>query len=274
MLNVIVPIVDNSKRYQKILQSLVNAQDVNVFVGVISSQKSNIEMISGDNIDYIEYKDGSHREEIINSLQKYIISGSLLIMRKPIQISELNSFITSHKDICTCSRKLSPIKSFFFNIWQKILKIFLGVKLYDGDTSVIYFSDEISSVILNSSSLSYNSRVDRWKGVDQGTVDVVGEFVKADKDKKSNLNNFLIGLASLIVASVVTTVVCIFATVNITVGLLLFCLDVICLSIIVIISIVTMFNNVVGKKEYEYAVEIDNEMDEIKNIKVENVNNG
>ena len=274
MLNVIVPIVDNSKRYQKILQSLVNAQDVNVFVGVISSQKSNIEMISGDNIDYIEYKDGSHREEIINSLQKYIISGSLLIMRKPIQISELNSFITSHKDICTCSRKLSPIKSFFFNIWQKILKIFLGVKLYDGDTSVIYFSDEISSVILNSSSLSYNSRVDRWKGVDQGTVDVVGEFVKADKDKKSNLNNFLIGLASLIVASVVTTVVCIFATVNITGGLLLFCLDVICLSIIVIISIVTMFNNVVGKKEYEYAVEIDNEMDEIKNIKVENVNNG
>lgn len=262
MLNVVVPIVNNSKRYVKLLTSLSNVNGVNVFVGYVTSQKNDLLSVEGNNFNFIEFKDGSHREEIINSLQKYLGEGAILILRKPITMNEFNSFANTKRDIVTCRRTLTKIQSFFMGLWQKILKLCLGVKLYDGDTSAIYFGDDISSVVLNSSNLSYNSRVNRWKGVDQDTTVVEGDKVKADKDTKTNINSMIISLIALLIGVVVTTIVSIYATVNIIVGLLLFCLDVICLSVILIFAIMTIFNNIVGKKQYGYAVEVMDEEDE------------
>ncbi len=262
MLNVVVPIVNNSKRYVKLLTSLSNVNGVNVFVGYVTSQKNDLLSVEGNNFNFIEFKDGSHREEIINSLQKYLGEGAILILRKPITVNEFNSFANTKRDIVTCRRTLTKIQSFFMGLWQKILKLCLGVKLYDGDTSAIYFGDDISSVVLNSSNLSYNSRVNRWKGVDQDTTVVEGDKVKADKDTKTNINSMIISLIALLIGVVVTTIVSIYATVNIIVGLLLFCLDVICLSVILIFAIMTIFNNIVGKKQYGYAVEVMDEEDE------------
>lgn len=262
MLNVVVPIVNNSKRYVKLLTSLSNVNGVNVFVGYVTSQKNDLLSVEGNNFNFIEFKDGSHREEIINSLQKYLGDGAILILRKPITVNEFNSFANTKRDIVTCRRTLTKIQSFFMGLWQKILKLCLGVKLYDGDTSAIYFGDDISSVVLNSSNLSYNSRVNRWKGVDQDTIVVEGDKVKADKDTKTNINSMIISFIALLIGVVVTTIVSIYATVNIIVGLLLFCLDVICLSVILIFAIMTIFNNIVGKKQYGYAVEVMDEEDE------------
>ena len=262
MLNVVVPIVNNSKRYVKLLTSLSNVNGVNVFVGYVTSQKNDLLSVEGNNFNFIEFKDGSHREEIINSLQKYLGEGAILILRKPITVNEFNSFANTKRDIVTCRRTLTKIQSFFMGLWQKILKLCLGVKLYDGDTSAIYFGDDISSVVLNSSNLSYNSRVNRWKGVDQDTIVVEGDKVKADKDTKTNINSMIISFITLLIGVVVTTIVSIYATVNIIVGLLLFCLDVICLSVILIFAIMTIFNNIVGKKQYGYAVEVMDEEDE------------
>ncbi len=262
MLNVVVPIVNNSKMYVKLLTSLSNVNGVNVFVGYVTSQKNDLLSVEGNNFNFIEFKDGSHREEIINSLQKYLGEGAILILRKPITVNEFNSFANTKRDIVTCRRTLTKIQSFFMGLWQKILKLCLGVKLYDGDTSAIYFGDDISSVVLNSSNLSYNSRVNRWKGVDQDTTVVEGDKVKADKDTKTNINSMIISLIALLIGVVVTTIVSIYATVNIIVGLLLFCLDVICLSVILIFAIMTIFNNIVGKKQYGYAVEVMDEEDE------------
>lgn len=262
MLNVVVPIVNNSKRYVKLLTSLSNVNGVNVFVGYVTSQKNDLLSVEGNNFNFIEFKDGSHREEIINSLQKYLGEGAILILRKPITMNEFNSFANTKRDIVTCRRTLTKIQSFFMGLWQKILKLCLGVKLYDGDTSAIYFGDDISSVVLNSSNLSYNSRVNRWKGVDQDTIVVEGDKVKADKDTKTNINSMIISFIALLIGVVVTTIVSIYATVNIIVGLLLFCLDVICLSVILIFAIMTIFNNIVGKKQYGYAVEVMDEEDE------------
>ncbi len=262
MLNVVVPIVNNSKRYVKLLTSLSNVNGVNVFVGYVTSQKNDLLSVEGNNFNFIEFKDGSHREEIINSLQKYLGEGAILILRKSITVNEFNSFANTKRDIVTCRRTLTKIQSFFMGLWQKILKLCLGVKLYDGDTSAIYFGDDISSVVLNSSNLSYNSRVNRWKGVDQDTTVVEGDKVKADKDTKTNINSMIISLIALLIGVVVTTIVSIYATVNIIVGLLLFCLDVICLSVILIFAIMTIFNNIVGKKQYGYAVEVMDEEDE------------
>lgn len=262
MLNVVVPIVNNSKRYVKLLTSLSNVNGVNVFVGYVTSQKNDLLSVEGNNFNFIEFKDGSHREEIINSLQKYLGEGAILILRKPITMNEFNSFANTKRDIVTCRRTLTKIQSFFMGLWQKILKLCLGVKLYDGDTSAIYFGDDISSVVLNSSNLSYNSRVNRWKGVGQDTIVVEGDKVKADKDTKTNINSMIISFIALLIGVVVTTIVSIYATVNIIVGLLLFCLDVICLSVILIFAIMTIFNNIVGKKQYGYAVEVMDEEDE------------
>ena len=259
MLNVVVPIVSNAKRFRKILAKLANVEDVNLFIGVVSSQIRELDMIEGDNVYKLEYKDGSNREEIINSLQKYLNVGSILILRKPISEQELNGFLNSDKDVVSCRKNTSTFKNFFVDLWQKILKLCLGVKLYDGDTSAIYFAEDISTVILGSSNLSYNSRVDRWKGIEQGTIIVDGDAVKTDVDKKLNIRNVIISLVALLVGATVTTVVSIFATVIIIVGLLLFCLDVICVMIVLILLVMTIFNCMVGKKNFGFAAEVESD---------------
>lgn len=268
MVNVIIPITNNAKRYKKILSSLSRANNVVVLVGVVSNQINELNFLDSENIYIIEFQDGSKMEEIINGLQKYISVGSIMIMRKPISENEFNSFVNNNKDVVTCRRNLSSFKAILFNFWQKILKTFLGVRLYEGDASVIYFAEDIASVILSSSNLSYNSRVDRWRGIEQGTVVVEGESVKTETDKKANIRNLIISLIAIAVAVSVTTVVSIFARVNLIVGLLLFCLDFIALAIVLILLVITIFNNIVGKKQFGYALEIsqneeiDDEIDE------------
>lgn len=268
MVNVVVPITNNAKRYKKILSSLSRANNVVVLVGVVSNQINELNFLDSENIYIIEFQDGSKMEEIINGLQKYISVGSIMIMRKPISENEFNSFVNNNKDVVTCRRNLSSFKAILFNFWQKILKTFLGVRLYEGDASVIYFAEDIASVILSSSNLSYNSRVDRWRGIEQGTVVVEGESVKTETDKKANIRNLIISLIAIAVAVSVTTVVSIFARVNLIVGLLLFCLDFIALAIVLILLVITIFNNIVGKKQFGYALEIsqneeiDDEIDE------------
>lgn len=256
MVNVIIPITNNAKRYKKILSSLSRANNVVVLVGVVSNQINELNFLDSENIYIIEFQDGSKMEEIINGLQKYISVGSIMIMRKPISENEFNSFVNNNKDVVTCRRNLSSFKAILFNFWQKILKTFLGVRLYEGDASVIYFAEDIASVILSSSNLSYNSRVDRWRGIEQGTVVVEGESVKTETDKKANIRNLIISLIAIAVAVSVTTVVSIFARVNLIVGLLLFCLDFIALAIALILLVITIFNNIVGKKQFGYALEI------------------
>ena len=62
MLNVVIPIVYGGKRYRKMLNSLSNSQNINVYVGVCSSQLKELGFIEGENIYIIEYQDGSNRE--------------------------------------------------------------------------------------------------------------------------------------------------------------------------------------------------------------------
>lgn len=262
MINVIVPIVHNAKSYKKVLSSLVNVDNVNVLIGVVSSQMSVLQTLEGDNIYYVEFKDGSNREAIINSLQKYIGDGALLIMRKPILPNELSEFLNTDKDVVVCKRNMSTVKNLFFQLWQKILRLCLGVRLYDGDTSVIYLGEDIATVISGTRNLSYSTRVDRWKGLVHGSVIVQGEPVKTDKDIKLNIKYALIALLAIIIGVVVTVVVSLYARVNIIVGLLLFCLDVICLATALILLVMIIFNNTVGKKNFGYAEEILNDEDD------------
>lgn len=256
MINILIPITQNAKGYKKIIADLSSNEEAEIFIGVISSQKNALQYPNRDNIHVIEYDNSAKREEIINSMQKYIQVGELFIMRKPITYNEFKDFLKNDMDIVVCKTNLSPIKKFFFMIWQKILRLCLGVRLYDGDTSAIYFGEDLAAVLAQSNNLSYSSRVDRWRGVDQGSVIVEGEPVKTEVDKKENIKYLLFGLLALILGAAVTTVVAIFARVNVIIGLFLFCLDAICLAVFLLLLVVIIFNTVVGKKKFSSALEL------------------
>ena len=256
MINILIPITQNAKGYKKIIADLSSNEEAEIFIGVISSQKNALQYPNRDNIHVIEYDNSAKREEIINSMQKYIQVGELFIMRKPITYNEFKDFLKNDRDIVVCKTNLSPIKKFFFMIWQKILRLCLGVRLYDGDTSAIYFGEDLAAVLAQSNNLSCSSRVDRWRGVDQGSVIVEGEPVKTEVDKKENIKYLLFGLLALILGAAVTTVVAIFAKVNVIIGLFLFCLDAICLAVFLLLLVVIIFNTVVGKKKFSSAIEL------------------
>lgn len=266
MLNVLIPIVSNVKSYQKLISALNNAENINVLIGITSSLKSQIMNFASDNIFLIEYENGSSRESIINGMQKYLEEGAVMILRKPITIEEFNNFIRAKKDIVLCEKKVNKFKQFINFIWQKMLKLFLGVKLYEGDTSVILFGEDISSVFSSINDLSFSSRVDRWRGLEQGTVEVKGSAVKTEVDKNAIFKYLIIAIISLLVGVVVTTCVSLFAPMSIIVGLLLFCLDIICLTILCIMIVLIIFNYTIGKKHFENAVEvIDDDEQQILN---------
>ncbi len=256
MINILIPITQNAKGYKKIIADLSSNEEAEIFIGVISSQKNALQYPNRDNIHVIEYDNSAKREEIINSMQKYIQVGELFIIRKPITYNEFKDFLKNDRDIVVCKTNLSPIKKFFFMIWQKILRLCLGVRLYDGDTSAIYFGEDLAAVLAQSNNLSYSSRVDRWRGVDQGSVIVEGEPVKTEVDKKENIKYLLFGLFALILGAAVTTVVAIFARVNVIIGLFLFCIDAICLAVFLLLLVVIIFNTVVGKKKFSSALEL------------------
>ena len=264
MINVLIPITNNPKGFRKIIASLSNADDVTLFIGVTSSLASELRFIEGDNVYLFEYQDGSNREEIINAMQKYIGNGSLFIMRKPITENQFNRFVNSDKDVVVCKRDFSPIKNFFFDLWQKILRLCLGVRMYDGDTSAIYFNDDIATVVAQTNNLSFSSRANRWRGLEQATVEVDGGAVKTEVDKRANIKYFIIMAVAALIAVAVTTCVSIFASVNVIVGLLLFCLCTISLSIILILLVMVIFNCMVGKRAFQSAVEVEYDENELE----------
>ncbi len=257
MINVIIPIIQNAKSYRKIIAELSAHEDIDIFIGIVSGQKGYLEFPNTENVHVIEYNNEARREEIINSMQKYIQGGDLFIMRKPIAYNEFLNFVRNGADIVVCKKDYTPLKRFFFNIWQRILKIFLGIKLYEGDTSAIYFEENLVSVLSQGNNLSYSSRVDRWRGVSQDSVVVQGGPVKTEVDKKENIRYILFGILALVIGIAVTTLVAIFARVSIVIGLFLFCLDAICLAIFLLLLLVVVFNSIVGKKKFSSATEID-----------------
>lgn len=257
MINVVVPISGNAKDFYAILGRLGHIRSANVLVGICESEYGDLKLRvqEYENISVYMYADGTHREEMVNALQYYIEEGSVMVMRKPITMEEFNQFITQKKEVVTCERGMGKVKSFFFMIWQKILKLILGVQLYDGDASVIYFDEEVSAVLSQSSNLSYSSRASRWKGISQGVVQTQGKPVKTPKNKKRDFYYILCCVIAFVLAATITTVVCLFARMSIIVGLLVACLDIIALAIIVVVCVMIAFNNIVGKRRFERPVE-------------------
>lgn len=258
MVNVIIPIVNKNVKFNSIITKLIDEPEINILVGINEDIYQSVvgDVGFGENIQYIKFKSGSKREAVINSLQKYIGAGSVLIMRKPITLDEFNKFVVSKKDVVTCRRDGNKLQYFMFKVWQKLLKFFLGLTEYKGDPSVIYLGDEISAVMSASGNLSFSSRVNRWKGIEQCTVPMSSGKVRSEYDRKDIFLYSIVSILAVVIGVVVTTCVSVFTNVTVMIGLLLVCLDVICAAVGLIMFIILLFNLSVGKKVVKDAVEI------------------
>lgn len=256
MINVLVPITTYSKKYKDVLLELSDREDINLLVGVTNKIKDEFSYLKSGYVHI--YDDSFDKESILNALFNKVDDGALVIMRQPITAQEFDRLVTKGEHVVTCKKERNRVKSFFFKLWQKILKLFIGVNLYMGDTSVVYFSETLLPVLIESGNLSYASRVDRWIGVEKATEEIKCQSEKYEPEAKSILRYSIYADICILIACFVTTFVCIFADVGIVLGLLLFGINAICLAITLISVILIVFNFQVGKKNVDVAVEISN----------------
>lgn len=201
-MNIVVPIIDKYKdKYNDLLSKLIESENINVYVGV---EEKNSHLMNGfeecKNIFVAKFENGSNIESMINSLQRYVGVGSIIVLRKPITMEELLRFINCKHDVATCKVERSKFKNIFFSLWQAILKLFLGVKEYEGNSSVVYLNQDISSVVKESGNLSFATRANRWRGIEQTTISAKCEHTKAEKDKKTIIKFSLVAIISFLLA--------------------------------------------------------------------------
>lgn len=259
MINIIVPIIEKYKdKYNKLLSKLVEQEDVNICVGIEEKNLNEISQFQEEiNISVTTFENNSSQEGMINRLHSYVKGGAIMVLRKPISYEEFIRFANCQQEIATCKIHRSKIKNFIFSIWQAMLKIFLGIKEYEGDSSVIVINEDISTVVGESGNLSFASRANRWRGIEQTTIEVKSDPVKKELDKKSILKYSLLAIFSLLLGVILTTVLCLTVKISVIIGLLLVCLDLICVAITFLTIIITVFNARVGKKHIEEAREVN-----------------
>lgn len=254
MINVVVPIIDKPQEYSSILQALSLREDVRIIVGVREELEDKLSLPSSAVVKV--YKNQSKKEEIINSLKAYLSSGRVVICRRPFNKKEFDSIAQSDGQITYFqSKRKSGFKEFFKNLISNIVKFLFGVNFFDGDISLIGFDEDMGEVLGNVNSLSYATRVDRWRGVEHKKVEAEKEPIEIEGNKQSNIKMIIFSILSFVVPVVVTILVAIFTHVSFVIGMLLFCF---CLLGVVgsLLTLCTLyFNNRVGKRYFEDAQE-------------------
>ena len=98
MINVIIPIVENPKAYTEIITQLSLKRGLQIIVGITETLSKEVDF-NFFNVVQTIYKDGSRKEEIINSSQKYLVEGELVIARRPFSLKEFNALFSSPASI-------------------------------------------------------------------------------------------------------------------------------------------------------------------------------
>lgn len=256
MINVLIPITDRIEKYEEIIDALGDADNVTVYLMAAEKLYSRLtnEYSQFENFEMFCFEEGATKEEMINSVQNYIGKGSLMVLRKPVTVKEFNKMVSSDKDVVTCKVVKSKFKTFIFRLWQKLTKLVIGVKMYSGDPSVVYFNDDLADVALRTTNLSYSTRVNRWKGASQAVATVEAPSDKQTIDKKITVRNSVIASLIVLLGIVATVVVALFAPITITSVLLLICLNGVCVGIASLLVIMAIFANMTGTKNVKYAM--------------------
>lgn len=257
MINVIVPITNNGEKYIESLSQLSLRSDVNLVVGITESLHKTINL-DFPNVKLKVFDDKSKKEEILNSLQYLLEEGKTLICRRPFSMKEYKEFTQTNASIVFGKeKKENKIKTLFHMFGQEFMQLVLGVKPFGGDFSLICFDEDMTSVLRQAENFSYSTRVDRWKGVTKQAIEVENyEKVKVENNKKNILTLLFLALGAIVLGSLVTTLVAVFAKVTIIIGLLLACLDIICVVTAFFCFFSLYFNSKIGQKHFTYAREI------------------
>lgn len=220
MINIVIPIVDKLEDYQKSIDAIAK-KEYKIIIGITEELSDKFALPNGAVMRI--FANGSKKEEIINSLKRHIGKGKVIIARRPFSAAEIERLATSDAEITYLK---SPAKSKFAawlkNLMGKLIKAMFGVKFFDGDVSLIAFDQSMQEVLSNVNSLSYSSRVDRWRGVTQQQVDADSPPVKLDYSVASRIK-LGVAMALCFLLPIITTVlVAVLAKVSFFIGLLLF----------------------------------------------------
>lgn len=254
MIDVLIPLVDKPQEFIKSIESIAGFSEVNIIVGTTSELAKQYDF-DYPNVTMQIFKNGSKREEILNALQKFIMNANVFIARKPFTREEFENFVSADANIVSCERVQGNIATRFFKkLWSKIIRYVFGVKFFMGDTSLMFFNENMGSILDKVNNLSYSTRVSRWRGIKQQTIKTSYPPVKAESDPKSNLMLILFSILSILIAVVVTTLVAIFTKPIVLVIILLVCLCMVCLSVSSFLILTYLFNLMIGKRDFIDAV--------------------
>ena len=178
MLNIIFPVISEFELNSTYLKKLKISG--NILVGV-TEEGAEFFKFKKVGMKVIVFKNGSRKEEIINSLQEHLKEGKILILRKKLKEDEISGFLSSQTDITICAKKKrNKVGEFFYKLWEKIIRVLFDLTSFDGDISAICFSEKLTSVIKNIPNLSSVSRIHRWKGVSVGVIETSSKPAKKE----------------------------------------------------------------------------------------------
>lgn len=256
MINVLIPITDRIEKYQEIIKALEDSENITVYL--MAGEKLYPRLVEEysqfENFEMFCFENGATKEEMINSVQNYIGKGSLMVLRKPVTVKEFNKMVSSEKDVVTGKVVKNKFKTFIFRLWQKLTKLVIGVKMYSGDPSVVYFNEDLADVALRTSNLSYSTRVNRWKGASQAVATIEAPSEKKQIDKKTTIRNSIIASLIVVIGVAATVLVALYAPITITSVLLLICLNGVCVGVAALLVIMAIFTNMTGSKNVKYAM--------------------
>lgn len=204
MVNILLPVIENFEEAEQFIKS-VKRSDCLFLVGTTPKAKDFFK--KSKKVKVFVYKQGSKKEEIINSLAEHVTDGKIIVLRKIITPSELDSFIASQADVTVCqTKKPNKLSAFFIKLWRKTITLIFDFNFFNGDVSVVALGENLSDVAKNISNLSYATRINRWKGISQASVPVSSKPVKKEYDAVK-INAMLIGWIALFLAVIASTAV-------------------------------------------------------------------
>ena len=204
MENIIIPIV--SEGMISFANEAIKRENTRVLIGVVENLSDKIIRPEKFDGEIKIFEDSTKKESMINTLCCCADEGKILICRKAVSEDEIQKFFASETDITVCEEKRSKSKNFFYKIWQYIIKLLFGFSFFDGDVSVICFSEKLYPVISSLSNVSFQTRVNRWKYASISQVETKEPVALKEYDKPKTITTFCVWIF-LFIATIVSTVV-------------------------------------------------------------------
>ena len=188
MINVIVPIVENEKKFEEFVNQN-SKNDVKFFVGIRQSLAVNFKP-KAKNVNVFEFADRSKREEIINSLQSCGLEhGSILIARRPLSVEEFARLTTTQKDMAILNPKHNKFTAWFKKMGAAIIKKVFAFSYFQ-DISAVYYNENMFELISVCSNLSMASRINRFVGIEIEEIEAQKKSVNKERKRFKNALKF------------------------------------------------------------------------------------